>query len=93
MTRKQDKDYSDFSNVKSSRNNLIPEEMPEGPYGSPINAHDPVEGKSTPWKKGQRRESAYVYPYKELHEDLPRQVPGSHPIHDEPGDVHPEEEQ
>lgn len=93
MTKKGEKGYSDFSNVKNRRNNLIPEEMPEGPYGSPINADEPVESKSTPWEKGQQRQSAYVFPYKELHEDLPRQVPGSHPIHDEPGDVHPEEEQ
>jgi len=93
MSKKAKKDYSDFSNVKNRRNDLIPEEMPEGSYGSPINEGEPVESKSTPWEKGQRRQSAYVYPYKELHEDLPRQVPGSHPIHDEPGDVHPEEEQ
>lgn len=93
MSKKDNKNYSDFSNVKSMRNELIPEEFPEGSAGSPMNQDEQVEGKSTPWLKGQRRQSAYVYPYKAIHEDLPRQTPGAHPIHDEPGNVHPEEEQ
>jgi len=93
LGKKDEKKYSDFSNVTNVRNDLIPEEHPEGAYGSPIRADDPVYGKSTPWKKGQRRQSAFVYPYKELHEDLPRQAPGAHPIHDEPDDVNPEQEE
>lgn len=93
MGKKDEKKYSDFSNVTNVRNDLIPEEYPEGSYGSPIQADDPVYGKSSPWRKGQRRQSAYVYPYKELHEDLPRQTPGAHPIHDEPDDVNPEQEE
>ncbi|MFC4558661.1 hypothetical protein ACFO3D_10615 [Virgibacillus kekensis] len=89
MSKEDKKKFSDFSNVRSRNNNLIPEEFPEGPVGSSINADEPVESKSTPWEEGQRRESAFVYPYKELHEDLPRQTPGAHPIHDEPDDVNP----
>jgi len=89
----KDKDkYSDFSNVNNRRNYLIPEEFPEGPAGSEINKDEPVtSSKSTPWTKHQRRDSAFVYPYRELHEDLPRQTPGAHPIHDEPDDVHPQQ--
>lgn len=93
MGKKEDK-YSDFSNVNNRRNALIPEEFPEGAFGSTVNQEEPVYSKSTPWKDGQYRESAYVFPYKEMHEDLPRQVPGAHPIHDEPDDVEtPEKEQ
>ncbi|PAV28736.1 hypothetical protein CIL05_15770 [Virgibacillus profundi] len=93
MARKGKNVYSDFSNVRNQRNELIPEEFPEGAFGSSINKEEPVYGKSTPWEKGQRRQSAFIYPYKELHEDLPRQTPGAHPLHDEDGDVPPIEEQ
>lgn len=84
MADKNDKEYSDFSNVTNIDNDLIPEEFPEGSFGSPIDAEKPVYGKSTPWEEGQRRQSAFIYPYKELHDDLPRQTPGAHPIHDSP---------
>lgn len=93
MGKRDERKYSDFSNVTNLRDDLIPEEYPEGSYGSPIGAEDPVYGKSTPWKKGQRRQSAFTYSYKELHEDLPRQAPGAHPLHDEPDDVNPEQEE
>ncbi|HLR61351.1 MAG TPA: hypothetical protein VK097_02810 [Lentibacillus sp.] len=90
MTKKRKKQYSDFSNVRNQQN-LIPEEFPEGPFGSEIN-DDELEGsKSTPWKEGQKRESAFVYANKELHDDLPRQTPGAHPIHDEPGEEDPDD--
>ncbi len=92
MGKKDEKKFSNFSNVKDVRNNLVPEEFPEGPFGSSISDEESVSSKSTPWEKGQRRQSAFVYPDKEQHEDLPRQTPGAHPIHDEPGDVRPEEE-
>lgn len=77
------KDYSDFSNVKHSHDRLIPEEFPEGAFGSPVNEAKPVEGKSTPWEKGQHRDSAFVYPDREQHQDVPRRIQGSHIIHDE----------
>ncbi|WP_373893224.1 hypothetical protein ACUL41_06580 [Virgibacillus natechei] len=85
MKKKEKKNYSDFSNVDRRRNTLIPEEYPEGPLGSAINKDEKVEGKSTPWREGQKRDSAFVYPDKDLHDDLPRQTPGAHPLHDEPG--------
>lgn len=69
--------------IEQYKAELIPEEFPEGPFGSSINEDEIVTGKSTPWKKGQRRASAYVYPDKEQHDDIPRRLPGSHPLHDE----------
>lgn len=80
---KNKKDYSDFSNVISNRDELVPEEFAEGPLGSPINHDKPVEGKSTPWKEGQRRQSAFVYADKEQHAGSPRKAPGAHSLHDE----------
>ncbi|WP_164668229.1 hypothetical protein [Virgibacillus doumboii] len=90
MAKKKKKNYSDFSNVRSVQNNLIPEEFPEGPFGSTISDEELAYSKSTPWEEGQHRQSGFVYENKELHEDLPRQAPGAHPIHDEPG---PEQEE
>lgn len=69
--------------IEQYKAELIPEEFPEGPFGSTINKENIVTGKSTPWKKGQRRASAYVYPDKEQHDDIPRKTPGAHPLHDE----------
>lgn len=77
------KKHTDFSNVTKMKNELIPEEFPEGAFGSPIHAEKPVQSKTTPWEKGQRRKSAFVYSNKDLHDDLPRQAPGAHPIHDD----------
>lgn len=84
MGRKDDDTaHADFSNVEKRRHLLIPEEFPDGPLGSTIRSDQPVEGKSTPWQEGQYRDSAFVFPDKELHDDTPRQAPGAHPIHDE----------
>ncbi|TFJ91617.1 hypothetical protein [Lentibacillus salicampi] len=85
MAKNGKNQYSDFSNVRN-QHNLIPEEFPEGPFGSEVHDEKLEGSKSTPWQDGQRRESAFVYPDKGLHDDLPRQTPGAHPIHDEPGD-------
>jgi hypothetical protein len=76
--------YSDFSNVEKQRNYLLPEELPEGPYGAPRGESSPVENKSTPWKAGQRYTSAFTYENKSLHQGLPRQMDGAHPPHDDP---------
>lgn len=78
---KEKKAYTDFSNVETGDNYLIPEDTPEGPYGSPVNKK---LGKTTPWHEGQRRMSAFTYENKSLHQNLPRQDPGSHPPHDDP---------
>ncbi|MDY7043316.1 hypothetical protein RVS70_03775 [Virgibacillus sp. M23] len=84
MAKEKKKTYSNFTNVESMHDKLIPEEFPEGSFGSPMNEYALVEGKSTPWEKGQRRDSAFVYPDRERHKDLPRQADGSHDPHNNP---------
>lgn len=79
----EDEKYSDFSNVEKQRNFLTAEEFPEGPFGSPIRADEPVENKSTPWREGQQFYSNFTYEFRNLHQDMPRQFPGAHPTHDE----------
>jgi hypothetical protein len=81
---KEKETYTDFSNVETQRNFLIPETLPEGPYGSPRGKDQPVENKSTPWREGQRYYSAFNYEFKSLHQNLPRQMEGAHPTHDDP---------
>lgn len=75
--------FSDFSNVEARNNYIIPEDLPEGPYGSPRGKNTPVENKSTPWGPEQRSYSAFNYNDKTFHENLPRNYPGAHPTHDE----------
>nr|WP_256558342.1 cytosolic protein [Halobacillus sp. A1] len=63
---------------------MTPEQLPEGPYGSPRNKEEPVSNrKSAPWTEKQRYYSAFNYEYKGLHHDIPRKFPGAHPTHDE----------
>ena len=81
--REEKRKYSDFASVKKMRDQLIPEEFPEGSYGSSLNKQVAPESKSTPWIEGQYRDSAYVFPDKSQHDNLPRQADGAHPIHDE----------
>jgi hypothetical protein len=83
LTNRDSEQYSDFSNVETMRNFLIPEGLPEGAYGSPRGKDNPVFNKSTPWRKGQRYYSAFNYEVRTLHQDLPRQMDGAHPPHDE----------
>lgn len=83
MPKDHNKKYSNFSNVEKMKNELIPEEFPEGAFGSSINQDEKVSSKSTKWNQGQKRTSAYVYPDEDQHDDLPRQFPGAHPLHDE----------
>lgn len=84
MGNKDSAMYSDFSNVEKSKKYLTAEEFPEGPFGSTIRKDEPVENKSTEWKEGQRHYSAFNYEYKTLHQELPRQLEGAHPPHDDP---------
>lgn len=64
---------TDLTSVESQRNDLIPEEFPEGPYGSSL----PMEslGKSTPWRQDQRPPHAFGYENRELHEGMYRNDP------------------
>lgn len=80
---KENRDYSELSTVDTAHDTLIPEEFPEGPVGSPVRKHAPVESKSTEWEEGQQRTSAYTYPDKDQHDDIPRRQEGAHPLHDE----------
>lgn len=66
--------YTDFASVESQRNDLIAEEFPDGPYGSPMNAES--LGKSTPWRMDQRPPNRFDYENRELHAGLERGYPG-----------------
>jgi hypothetical protein len=73
--------YADVQAVNSQKSELLPEEFPEGPYGSPMNfslSHD--------WKPGQHAISAFSYENRGFHEGIERQVQPSHPTHDQPGE-------
>lgn len=83
MAKNKKKEFTELSTVKQQKDELIPEEFPDGPFGSDIGQDTPIFSKSTPWEEGQRRQSAYIYPDKALHAGLPRQTPGAHPTHDE----------
>lgn len=78
MFNDQKEDYKDFSNVEVGRDYLIPETLPEGPYGSPRGKYTLVRNKSGPFRTGQRYYSAFNYENKGLHEDIPREAPGAH---------------
>ncbi|MDZ5472129.1 cytosolic protein [Bacillus sp. 31A1R] len=75
--------YTDFTNVETQRKFLVPEQTPEGPYGAPRGKDTPVQGK-TPWLEGQQYYSAFTYENRTLHQNMPRQMEGSHPTHDDP---------
>ncbi len=86
LTKKNDKmrqtrKYRDVKTVESQWNDLVPEEFPDGPYGS---IREPEHlGKTSPWRETQHASSGFTYENREFHEGIPRQFPGSHPTHDE----------
>ncbi|MDQ0215166.1 hypothetical protein J2S13_001565 [Oikeobacillus pervagus] len=82
--RENQEEYTDVSNVETMRNFLTSEELPEGAYGAPQGKEEPVENKSTPWEEGQRFHNPFGYENKTLHQNLPRQMDGAHPPHDDP---------
>ncbi len=82
----RDRAFQDLSTVESQKDNLIPEEFPEGPYGSAINST--VLGKKGLYLESQRKTSAFNYEDKEFHEGIDRQYPGAHPTHDDPEENH-----
>ena len=67
-------EYTDLATVESQRNDLIPEEFTDGPYGSPVNAES--LGKSTPWRVDQRPPNSFDYENRELHSGKERKYPG-----------------
>lgn len=71
---------TDVSTVESQRNDLIPEEFPEGPYGAALPTFE--LGKSGPWREEQRPPNRFGYENRELHEDMPRVYPQQDPIPD-----------
>ncbi|WP_409344862.1 hypothetical protein [Paenibacillus sp. MBLB4367] len=82
---KEDKQpTADLATVESQRNDLVPEEFPEGPYGSELVSES--LGKSTPWRDTQRPLSAFTYENRDFHAGLPRVHPGDHDLHDEAGE-------
>ncbi len=84
MPDKKSRSYFDLSNVEKRKNFLTAEEFPDGPFGSPIRKDEPVQNKSTPWQEGQRYYSNFNYENKTFHQDIPRQMEGAHPTHDDP---------
>jgi len=76
-------DYRELKTVESQRNELVPEEFPEGPVGA---ATSYQLGKSSPWRPGQHAGPQFTYEMREFHEGLQREMPGSHPTHDEPNE-------
>ncbi|MED1795944.1 hypothetical protein P4V54_25095 [Brevibacillus nitrificans] len=79
----ENEQYSELSTVESQRNEILQEEFPEGPYGSSTNRER--LGKSSEWEPGQQSTSTrFTYETRNMHQDLPRQDPSAHPIHDDP---------
>ncbi|WP_239614916.1 hypothetical protein [Cohnella mopanensis] len=76
---------TDLATVESQRNGLIPEEFPEGPYGSVFIAE--VLDKSEPLREDQRALSAFNYENRELHAGLERGYPGDHDIPSEGDEI------
>lgn len=77
--------YSELSTVESQRNEILQEEFPEGPYGASTN--EKRLGKATGWEPGQHSTSTrFTYETRLMHQDLPRQDPNAHPIHDDPNE-------
>ncbi|CCQ94443.1 conserved hypothetical protein [[Clostridium] ultunense Esp] len=73
------KKYRELQTVRSQKNEWLPEEFPEGPYGSPY--HEPIGHHGRP---EQHITSAFAWENRSLHEGIPRQVEPKHPPHDDP---------
>lgn len=82
MLKKKNTPYTDLATVESQRNDIIPEEFPEGPYGAATN--EDVLGKETPYLASQHAAPRFTYENREFHAGISRQDPGSHPTHDDP---------
>ncbi|MBD1370869.1 hypothetical protein IC620_00645 [Hazenella sp. IB182357] len=80
----EQKKWRDLGTVESQRDELVPEEFPEGPVGAATN--EARLGKDSPWREGQHASPRFTYEVREFHAGLKRQFPGSHPTHDDPQD-------
>jgi hypothetical protein len=69
---------TDLATVESQRNDLISEEFPEGPYGSPVISE--TLGKSSEWRDDQRSPAPFGYENRGLHAGLDRDYPGEDPL-------------
>lgn len=67
---------NNFAKNKTIPKEIIPEEFPEGPYGSSVNSDKTLE--NTEEKDPRPTMSPYAYPEK----GLQRQVPGAYPVKD-----------
>lgn len=76
------KNYRELKTVESYKNEMIPEEFPEGPYGASTSQKP---GKSSSWESTQHASPRFTYEMREFHEGKKRKFPGSHPTHDESG--------
>lgn len=81
--RKKREEYQDFSNCVAQQSFLTAEEFPEGPYGASLLPRNTVTNKETDWEEGQRFYSNFNYEDKTFHQDIPRQYPNAHPVHDD----------
>src|SRR5690606_19278596 len=73
--------YTDLATVESQRNEIIPEEFPDGSYGSIFAAEKTLQPKE--WREDQRSLSGFTYEYRSFHEGLDRGgYPGQHDTHD-----------
>ncbi|GAK04284.1 hypothetical protein JCM19037_2675 [Geomicrobium sp. JCM 19037] len=76
----KERKYEDFESVESIDHDIIPEDLPEGPYGAPV---DKPLGKTEPWEPGQHAKSAFTYENRELHAGRERKDPNAHDPHSE----------
>ncbi|WP_410984553.1 hypothetical protein [Bacillus cereus] len=72
LSPKKDDPYTDVTAAEARHEYLIPEEFPEGPYGSSTNRN---LGKSTPWEKDQKTHKAFSYEYEKQYEEPEQQYP------------------
>jgi hypothetical protein len=84
LNSNSESEYGDVSTVQSQQNDLIPEEFPEGPYGSSLEAES--IGKSSPWKHGQNGPRPFGYENLQLHEGSGRDYPAEDLMTDEQGE-------
>lgn len=80
--KKKNTPYTDTATVESQRNDIIPEEYPEGPFGAATN--EDVLGKETPYTASQHAAPRFTYEDREFHAGLKRRDAFAHPTHDDP---------